>query len=143
MEPPPDRDGWPLTLSDPSAPSRVLARLSVRQTALGASGLCKGDHIVDPRTGRPVRGRLAAWAVVPRPGAAEVEALATEAPRARSTAIADALATAFMLLGTEEIAELCAISPGLEASILPKPGRRQDGPIQLLHFGGPGDPKTP
>jgi thiamine biosynthesis lipoprotein len=46
-------DGWPLTLSDPAAPSRVLARLSVRQTALGASGVRKGDHIVDPRTGEP------------------------------------------------------------------------------------------
>ena len=55
LEPPPGRDGWPLTLSDPSAPSRVLARLTVRQTALGASGLRKGDHIVDPRTGQAAR----------------------------------------------------------------------------------------
>ena len=39
----------------------MLARLSVRQTALGASGLRKDDHIVDPRTGEPVRGRRAAW----------------------------------------------------------------------------------
>ena len=54
----------------PRAPARVLARLSVRQTALGASGLRKGDHIVDPRTGEPVRGRVAAWAAVPRPEAA-------------------------------------------------------------------------
>ena len=63
---PPGRDGWPLTLSEPGA-SRVLGRLSVRQTALGASGLRKGDHIVDPRTGKPVRGRRAAWVAVPRP----------------------------------------------------------------------------
>src|SRR6478752_3374022 len=35
LEPPSGLDGWPLTLSDPSAPSHVLARLSVRQTALG------------------------------------------------------------------------------------------------------------
>ena len=70
LEPPTDREGWPLTLSDPRAPARVLARLSVRQTALGASGLRKGDHIVDPRTGEPVRGRVAAWAAVPRPEAA-------------------------------------------------------------------------
>ena len=52
LEAPAGRDGWPLTLSDPAAPSRVLARLSVRQTALGASGVRKGDHIVDPRTRR-------------------------------------------------------------------------------------------
>ena len=67
LEAPAGRDGWPLTLSDPAAPSRVLARLSVRQTALGASGVRKGDHIVDPRTGEPVRGRLAAWVALPRP----------------------------------------------------------------------------
>ena len=70
LEPPPGRDGWPLTFSDPAEPSRVLARLSVRQTALSASGLRKGDHIVDPRTGEPARGRLAAWVAVPRPAAA-------------------------------------------------------------------------
>ena len=59
--------GWPLTLSDPRDSSRVLARLSVRQTALGASGVRKKDHIVDPRSGEPVRGRLASWVTVPRP----------------------------------------------------------------------------
>jgi thiamine biosynthesis lipoprotein len=48
---PPAGGGWPLTLSDPAAPSRVLSRLSVRQTALGASGVRKKDHIRDPRTG--------------------------------------------------------------------------------------------
>ena len=64
-------------------PSRVLARLSVRQTALGASGLRKGDHIVDPRTGRPVRGRLAAWVAVPRPGESASEPGADAAPRLR------------------------------------------------------------
>ena len=45
----------------------MLARLSMRQTALSASGVRKGDHIVDPRTGEPVRGRLAAWVALPRP----------------------------------------------------------------------------
>ncbi len=41
LEPPAGHDGWPLTLSDPRDPSRVLARLSVRQTALGASGVAQ------------------------------------------------------------------------------------------------------
>ena len=72
LEPPAGRDGWPLTLSDPGAPSRVLARLSMRQTALSASGVRKGDHIVDPRTGEPARGRLAAWVALPRPESAGV-----------------------------------------------------------------------
>ena len=70
LESPAGCDGWPLTLSDPGEPSRVLARLSMRQTALSASGVRKGDHILDPRTRAPVRGRLAAWVALPRPVAA-------------------------------------------------------------------------
>jgi len=139
LEPPTGREGWPLTLSDPSPPSRVLARLSVRQTALGASGLRKGDHIVDPRTGGPVRGRLAAWVAVPRPetAGAEAPAAAEEGPRVAATAVADALATAFMLLSPEEIEGLCERSPGLEAWILPEPAGGPHGETHLLHFGGP------
>ena len=83
LEPPAGHDGWPLTLSDPSAPSRVLARLSVRQTALGASGVRKGDHIVDPRTGQPARGRLAAWVAVPTAAARRSDAVSEQQPRAR------------------------------------------------------------
>ena len=36
----------------------------------------------------------------------------------------DALTTAFMMLGIEEIAALCERSPGLEAWVLPRGGRR-------------------
>ena len=129
LEPPAGHDGWPLTLSDPHKPSRVLARLSARQTALGASGLKKGDHIVDPRTGQQVRDRIAAWVGVPRPRTS------TEAPdgsRMAAAAVADALTTAFMLLATDEIAALCARSPGLEGWVL----TNADRPA-LLHFGGP------
>jgi thiamine biosynthesis lipoprotein len=135
LDPPTDQHGWPLTLSDPRAPDRVLARLSVRQTALGASGLRKGDHIVDPRTGGPVRGRVAAWAAVPRPEAARSEA-PPDAPRIAAAAVTDALTTAFMLLSVEEIEDLCERSPGLEAWILPEPSDDRDIAVQLVHFGG-------
>jgi thiamine biosynthesis lipoprotein len=137
LEAPAGRNGWPLTLSDPAAPSRVLARLSVRQTALGASGLRKGDHIVDPRTGEPARGRRAAWVAVPRPEKAE--APEDEGPRIAAAAVTDALTTAFMLLTSEEIAALCERSPGLEAWVLPDSAGRQPGDADLLHFGGPQD----
>lgn len=136
LEPPAGREGWPLTLSDPRPPSRVLTRLSVRQTALGASGLRKVDHIVNPRTGEPVRGRLAAWVAVPRPELARAGAPAEEGPRVAATAVADALATAFMLLSPEEIEGLCERSPGLEAWILPEPAGGPHGENPLLHFGG-------
>ncbi len=133
LEPPAGRDGWPLTLSDPAAPSRVLARLSARQTALSASGLRKGDHILDPRTGEPARGRLATWVALPRPRIAEpVE----DGPRVAAAAVADALTTAFMLVSTEEIEGLCERTPGLEAWLLLEPAGRSHGEAELLHFGG-------
>ena len=124
LEPPAGHEGWPLTLSDPSSPSRVLERLSVRQTALGASGLRKRDHIVDPRTGDPVRGRRAAWVAVLRPQPSEP---ANEPqPRAAAAAVTDALATACMLLQHEEIDALCRNNTGVEAWIL------ED--TELVHF---------
>jgi thiamine biosynthesis lipoprotein len=130
MEPPADRDGWPLTLSDPTEPARVLARLSVRQTALGASGIRKTDHIVDPSTGRPVSERLASWVSLPRP-----QTPSGSGPRLAATAIADALTTALMMLPVDEIDALCRRTPGLQAWILPI-GTGDAGP-DLLHFGEP------
>ena len=138
LEPPTGREGWPLTLSDPRTPSRVLVRLSVRQTALGASGVRKADHIVDPRSGEPVRGRLAAWVAVPRPQVASDEDLEA-GPRVAAGAITDALTTAFMLLTPEEIEGLCERSPGLEAWILPDPPGDPHTETPLLHFGGPAE----
>jgi thiamine biosynthesis lipoprotein len=139
LEPPTGCEGWPLTLSDPSAPSsRVLARLSARQMALGASGLRKGDHIVDPRTGEPARGRLAAWVGVPRPQEGRAEAQAEDEPRVAAAAVADALTTAFMLLSPEEVEGLCERSPGLEAWILLEPDDGAHAEPHFLHFGGTG-----
>jgi len=141
LEAPPDQGGWPLTLSDPATPSRVLARLSVRQTAIAASGMRKGGHIVDPRSGDAACGRLAAWVALPRPEPARAEADAAddEGPRLAAAAVADALTTAFMLMGAEEIAGLCARSPGLEAWIVPEPESGLPAETALLHFGGPAD----
>jgi thiamine biosynthesis lipoprotein len=133
LDPPPGLDGWPLTLSDPSASARVLRHLSVRQTALGASGVRKKDHIVDPRTRQPVRGRLAAWVVIARPEPASSDVDEGDGPRISAAAVADALTTAFMLLSSDEIAGLCRESPGLEAWIL---GEEAAGEPRLRQFGG-------
>jgi thiamine biosynthesis lipoprotein len=135
LDGPEDGEGWPLTLSDPASPARVIARLSACQTSLGASGVRKGDHIVDPRTGEPVRGRRAAWVSAPRP-APEGHVSGDGAPRLAVTAVTDALTTACMLMGLDEIEALCARSPGLEAWVLEDHG--QDGPAEadLRHVGG-------
>lgn len=126
-------DGWPLTLSDPGERSRVLARLSIRQTAISASGVRKGEHILDPRTSAPVRGRLAAWVALPRP--TNSGAAADRGPRLAPAAVADALTTAFMVLNVDQIAALCERSPGLEAWVLLDGA--STGSADLLHFKGP------
>lgn len=137
LEAPAGRDGWPLTLSDPGAPSRVLAHFSARQTALGASGVRRGEHIADPRTGEPARGRRATWVAVPRPELARVNAQVDDGPRIAAAAVADGLTTAFMLLSPGEVETLCGRSPGLEAWILLEPADGRPEESSLLHFGVP------
>jgi thiamine biosynthesis lipoprotein len=125
LEPPEGHDGWSLTLSDPADRSVVLVPLAVRQTALGASGLRKGNHIVDPRQGGAAPGPSAAWVTLPRPDHAPPDGAAAPPPRAAT--VADALTTACMLLDTGDIEALCARNPGLEVWIL--------GATGLVHFG--------
>ena len=142
LDAPEGLDGWPLTLSDPAVPSRVLVHLSVRQTALGASGVRKVDHIVDPQTGAPARGRRAAWVAVPRPVVAGLAERTDQGPRVAAAAVADALTTAFMLMSLEEIEALCARTPGLEAWVLPEPDEDQQEQATLLTIGGSGSGYT-
>ena len=123
LEPPPDQDGWPLTLSAPGpVDNRVLARVSARQKAFSASGVRKGDHILDPRTGLAVRGRAAAWVAIPG------------ADGGSPAAVADALSTAFMIQPVEEIADLCRRCTGLEAWLVPEPDGDEKVPA-LVHLG--------
>jgi thiamine biosynthesis lipoprotein len=110
LEPPPEALGWPLTLRAPGPEEgRVIARLSARQKALSASGTRKGDHIVDPRTGLPVRDR-AVWVAV---GGREEGDLGSRG------AVAEALSTAFMVLSPDVVADHCRRLPGVEAWLFP------------------------
>jgi len=62
--------GWPVG----AGPGRIL----LRNEALSGSGTeVKGEHVVDPRTGRPARGHPAAWAK--HPSAAAADALSNRA----------------------------------------------------------------
>jgi thiamine biosynthesis lipoprotein ApbE len=49
--------------------------------------------------------------------------------------VTDALATAFMLLSDEDIAQLCDGSPGLEAWIVDAPTTGSGAETRWLHFG--------
>jgi len=104
LEPPPDKDGWPLSMSAPGVSAAgPLARISARQRAISASGTWKGDHILDPRTGRAV-AEGAIWVGVPR----------SPEEGQSPAAVADGLSTAFMVLSAGRIEELCRTNPGLE-----------------------------
>lgn len=122
LEPPPDQDGWPLTLSAPGpGEAPVLARLSASRKAFSASGMRKGDHILDPRSGRPAPRRVA-WVAVPFLG--EGTSPAT---------LAEGLSTAFMVLTDQEIDALCRSCPGVEAWLVPEPAGAGET-AALVHF---------
>ena len=133
LEPPPDRDGWPVTLSTPEG-REVFARLSARRLAFSASGTQKGAHILDPRTGRPVRGR-AAWASLARPAGPEAGTAAPEAARSAAV-IAEGLSTAFMILPVDDVTALCERCPGLEAWLLREAEEGRDA-ASLIHLSSP------
>ncbi len=92
--------GWPVTLSDPRDRSRTLARLNLKHVAVSGSGLEKGKHIIDPRIGRPIDGKIAAWSVAP------------------DAATGDALSTAFMIMTVEEVQAYCARHTGVAGLLI-------------------------
>jgi thiamine biosynthesis lipoprotein len=96
---PPARPGWPVGVGAgwPGAPTRVV--LSGR--ALSGSGTeVKGGHILDPRTGRPARGNLAAWASAP------------------TAALSDALSTAFFVMTPDNVEAIVAHHPDIWACLV-------------------------
>jgi thiamine biosynthesis lipoprotein len=126
LEAPPERNGWPLTLSSPwREDQEVLARISACHRAFSASGTQKGDHIRDPRTGQAVLDR-AAWVALPRAGEGQEDA----------AAVAEALSTAFMVLPPGEVTDLCRRWPGLEAWLLREPAEEGIARPSLIHLAG-------
>lgn len=77
-------NGWKVTISHPEQSENVFRRLLLSNVALGASGLRKGSHVIDPRTGMPVLDVYAAWSLAP------------------DAATADALSTALLTMSVEE-----------------------------------------
>lgn len=100
------RNGWSIGLLDPDDPGKRLAVLHLHNRGLGASAATyqhfmhegrKLGHILDPRTGWPAEGmRLAAVT-------------------AATAAEADALATAFFILGVERAQAYCESHPQIGA----------------------------
>lgn len=93
--------GWPVGAGSVAGTTAGPGRVLLRDRALSGSGTeVKGEHIIDPRTGRPARGARAAWASHP------------------SAAAADALSTAFMVMAADESAALCGRHPEVWALVI-------------------------
>jgi thiamine biosynthesis lipoprotein len=87
---PNDAGGWSCGLGDDDAPERFF----LTHASLSGSGLAvKGQHILDPRTGRPALRQNRAWAL------------------ADTAAESDALSTACMVLSEPELEEVLAHEP--------------------------------
>ena len=109
--------GWPLTLSNPDNRKQILARPCLQARALSGSGIQKGRHIIDPRTAQPVKNKRAAWASAP------------------DAATADALSTAFMVMGPDEIRQYCSRHPDILAMIMLEGEGKDPQKNKILHFG--------
>jgi FAD:protein FMN transferase len=101
--------GWAVSLRHPWKDAR-LAVVRLRDRALGTSAASfqhlehqgrKLGHILDPRSGWPAEGVASASVVAP------------------TAAEADALATAFFILGVEKAQQYCAAHPEISAVLLP------------------------
>ena len=113
-------EGWTIALRHPLKPDERLAEFQLRNQALGTSGSGtqffhhggkRYGHILDPRTGWPAEGVLAATAIAP------------------TAALADALSTALYVLGLERSRDYCAAHPEI-AALLVTAGTRA-GAIEL------------
>jgi len=92
--------GWPVGAGATAGKAAGPGRVFLRNGALSGSGTeVKGEHVVDPRTGRPARGHRAAWAAH------------------SSAAASDALSTAFMVMQTGEVANFCGRHPEVWALV--------------------------
>ena len=106
-----------MTVSHPNDRTRVLARLQLERVSVSGSGLEKGPHILDPRTGEPVKGMTAAWSIAP------------------DAARADALSTAFMVMTAEEVRDYCAAHPAVRALLVVPPDPAAGAPERILPLG--------
>jgi thiamine biosynthesis lipoprotein len=118
------RRGWTIGVPHPLRPGERLAEICLVEEALGTSGSGtqffehdgrRFGHLIDPRTGWPVSGVHTATAIAP------------------TAAEADALSTAFYVMGPSEVEDYCARRPDI-AALLVSPAVVA-GEVQVAAFG--------
>jgi len=118
------QQAWTLGLRHPLQPERRLAEFHLRDQALGTAGGGtqffehegkRYSHILDPRTGWPAEGVFTSTVIAP------------------TAAEADALATAFYVMGVETVEKYCAAHPEIGALLVCS---MTDSPEVVLHAFG-------
>ncbi len=115
--------GWNVRLRHPVRPQQTIAEFDLHDEALSTSGAAtqsfviqgrRYGHLIDPRTGWPADAMHSATVVAP------------------SGALADALSTAFYVMGVEQVAAYCADHPEVKALlVLPA---AEAGEVELATF---------
>jgi thiamine biosynthesis lipoprotein len=117
--------GWPVGLAHPLFPGRQVATITLNNQALSTSGSAvqyfryrgkRYGHIVDPRTGQPAEEVLSATVV------------------ARDAALAEALSTAFFVLGVEKSLDYCHNHEGVAMFLVPVPHNGKRAPPVAFGF---------
>lgn len=107
--------GWPIELAHPLFPGRRLGTLSLKDRGMSTSGSAvqffraggrKYGHLLDPRTGWPADSLLCAIVL------------------AKTAARAEALSTAFFVMGVEKSLEYCHNDTEVAALLVPAANRR-------------------
>lgn len=124
----PNAPGWTVGVIDPLRPTQRLAEVRLHNRALATSGSSvqffrhegrRYGHVIDPRSGQPASGVLSATAIAP------------------TAAEADALSTAFYIMGVDATRDFCARRPEVAAILVIQ--RSEGGPTELISTGLPED----
>ena len=119
----PGEQGWPIDLRHPADSSRTLATLHLADQGLSTSGTAEQffehqgrryGHILDPRSGSPVEGMLQVAVVAP------------------TAARAEALSTAFFVLGVDWAKDYCRRNPEIGAMLVSEKDQEQSVEINVL-----------
>jgi thiamine biosynthesis lipoprotein len=123
----PESHGWWIGLRHPLEPERRIGEVCLRDRALGTSGSSaqffihdgrRYGHILDPRTGQPAEGTYSTTVAAP------------------TGAAADALATAFYVLGPAASIEYCRKHEGISA-VIASPAA-ETGKVEIALWGWSG-----
>jgi thiamine biosynthesis lipoprotein len=121
--PPDEPRGWKVEIGDPYNPRRRIASVWLKNQALGTSSAAnqwfeqggrRYGHVLDPRTGRPAQGMASASVLSP------------------TAAEADALSTAFFVMGIEPARQYCQQHPEIGAVLVAEPRAGQAPEAVLL-----------